>query len=342
MKMRGFVQLTASAALLVMLALFAGCDSNAPKPPEAKPEPKPPEQLTGRAAFQKTFIAARNYAADVKPFRIESTPSPDGNGQEGKSAIWRASFASAIQKGVKPFFWSGSNAPDAPARGVSPGNEDVYNPSNASTQVFDVAFLKSDSDAAFAEAQKHGGEKILEPQHQRTYLARHLWRFAGRRQADGRGERLDRRVYPRGEVGLRSSIGLGKSRKKNKSTAGFYFGCSACFIWSSIEAKKRHSTLAGAIAPLSVYGSPRKIISATEYCRRRRSVADCALSSSSFAERRSEIKRPAPPGLPVSSLPGSSFLGSSFLGSFFSGSSLNIYNSSARMDYGASPPESLT
>jgi hypothetical protein len=161
MKMRGFVQLTASAAILVMLALFAGCDSNVPKPPEAKPEPKPPEQLTGRAAFQKTFIAARNYAADVKPFRIESTPSPDGNGQEGKSAIWRASFASAIQKGVKPFFWSGSNAADAPARGVSPGNEDVYNPSNASTQVFDVAFLKSDSDAAFAEAQKHGGEKIL-------------------------------------------------------------------------------------------------------------------------------------------------------------------------------------
>lgn len=161
MKMRGFVQLTASAAILVMLALLTGCDSNAPKPPEGKPQPKPPEQLTGRAAFQKTFIAARNYAADVKPFRIESTPSPDGNGQDGKSAIWRASFASAIQKGVKPFFWSGSNAADAPSRGVSPGNEDVYNPSNASTQVFDVAFLKSDSDAAFAEAQKHGGEKIL-------------------------------------------------------------------------------------------------------------------------------------------------------------------------------------
>jgi hypothetical protein len=161
MKMRGFVQLTVSAALLVTLALFAACDSSAPKTPDAKPEPKPPEQLTGRAAFQKTFIAARNYAADVKPFRIESTPSPDGNGQDGKSAIWRASFASAMQKGVKPFFWSGSNAADAPARGVSPGNEDVYNPSNASTQVFDVAFLKSDSDEAFAEAQKHGGEKIL-------------------------------------------------------------------------------------------------------------------------------------------------------------------------------------
>jgi hypothetical protein len=161
MKMRDFVQPAAIAAALVLLAL-AGCDSNTPKPPQAKPEPKPPEQLTGRAAFQKTFIAARNYAADVKPFRIESIPSPDGNGLDGKSAIWRASFASVIQHGVKPFFWSGSNAPDAPSRGVSPGNEDAYNPSNASTQTFDPAFLKIDSDQAFTEAQKHGGDKLLE------------------------------------------------------------------------------------------------------------------------------------------------------------------------------------
>lgn len=150
-----------AAAVLIVLALFVGCDSNTAKP-AATPEVKPPEFLTGRGAFQKVFIAARNYAVDVRPFRIESTPSTESNGQDGKSAIWRASFASAAQKGVKPFFWSGSNAPDAPSRGVSPGNEDIYNPSNASTQIFDVAFLKVDSDQASAEALKHGGDKILE------------------------------------------------------------------------------------------------------------------------------------------------------------------------------------
>ena len=147
---------------LAILALLMACDSNAPKTPEAKPEPKGPELLTARAAFQKLFIAARNYAADVKPFRIESTPTTDGDGHDGKSAIWQTSFASPTHHGVKPFIWSGSAAPDAPSRGVSPGNEDVYNPGNASTQVFDVAFLKVDSDQAFAVAQKHGGEKILE------------------------------------------------------------------------------------------------------------------------------------------------------------------------------------
>ncbi len=152
----------AAVFTVTILALLAGCNSSTPTTPPAKPEVKPPELLTGRAAFYKTFIAARNYAADVKPFRIESTPSSESNGQDGKSAIWRISYASATQRGVKPFFWSGSNAPDAPSRGVSPGNEDVYNPSNASTQVFDAAFLKVDTDQAFTEAQKHGGDKILE------------------------------------------------------------------------------------------------------------------------------------------------------------------------------------
>jgi hypothetical protein len=147
---------------LAILALLMACNSNAPKTPEARPEPKGPDLLTARAAFQKLFIAARNYAADVRPFRIESTPTTDGNGHEGKSAIWQTSFASPTHRGVKPFIWSGSAVPDAPSRGVSPGNEDVYNPGNASTQVFDVAFLKVDSDQAFAVAQKHGGEKILE------------------------------------------------------------------------------------------------------------------------------------------------------------------------------------
>jgi hypothetical protein len=150
-----------STLVFVFIAVLSACDSNTAKAPQAKPEPKAPELLTARAAFQKVFIAARNYAADGKPFRIESTPSTDSNGHDGKSAIWRASFASARQHGVKPFIWSGTDASDAPSRGVSPGNEDTYNPSNASTQIFDVAFLKVDSDQAFAEAQKHGGEKIL-------------------------------------------------------------------------------------------------------------------------------------------------------------------------------------
>jgi hypothetical protein len=116
----------------------------------------------GRSAFQKVYIAARGWAPDAKPYRLESTATSDGNGHDGKWAVWRGSFASPSRRSEKSYTWSGSEADGAPARGVNPGIEDNYSPSNSNTTVFDIAFLKKDSDEAFAAAQKHGGDKILE------------------------------------------------------------------------------------------------------------------------------------------------------------------------------------
>jgi hypothetical protein len=148
---------------LVALSLLIGCSSESSKPAEtAKPEVKAPELITARSAFQKVYVAARGWNQDAKPFRLEAIVTPDGNGQDGKWAEWRGSFASANARSAKPYTWSGSAANGAPERGVNPGIEDSYSPSNASTQVFDMAFLKIDSDQAFATAQKHGGDKILE------------------------------------------------------------------------------------------------------------------------------------------------------------------------------------
>ena len=151
-------------ALLVTLALalLAGCSSEPAKPVQTeKPKPKEAELVTGRVAFQKMYVTARGWARDSQPYRLESQGSADGKGQDGKAAIWRAVFASPAQRASKPYLWSGSIAPDAPSRGVNPGVEDTYNPANASTQVFDIAFLKVDSDKAVQVAEKHGGDKII-------------------------------------------------------------------------------------------------------------------------------------------------------------------------------------
>ncbi len=147
--------------LMAMLALvmMAGCSSETSKPaPVEKPQPKPAEFVTGRAAFQKLFIAARGWARDAQPYRLESMITDDSKGKEGKSAVWRASFGSPLQRGVKAYTWSGEVSSD---RGINPGTEDTYSPTNTSTQIFDVAFLKVDSDQALETAQKHGGEKLL-------------------------------------------------------------------------------------------------------------------------------------------------------------------------------------
>jgi len=151
------------SAVLVLLALFSACSSEPSKTAEqAKPAPKGPELVTARSAFQKVYIAARGWKQDAQPFRLESIVTSDGNGHDGKWAIWRGSFASATGRSAKSYTWSGSAAEGAPERGVNPGIEDSYSPSNASTSVFDMAFLKVDSDQVFATAQKHGGDKILE------------------------------------------------------------------------------------------------------------------------------------------------------------------------------------
>jgi hypothetical protein len=146
---------------LFALCLMVGCSSEPPKPAE-KPQPKGPELVTGRTAFQKCYIAARGWARDAQPYRLQSQATSDSTGKDGKADLWQASFASPSQHGVKPFTWSGTDVSDAPSRGVNPGNEDNYSPTNASTHIFDMQFLKIDSDQAFEEAQKHGGDKLLE------------------------------------------------------------------------------------------------------------------------------------------------------------------------------------
>jgi len=148
------------AATLVLLALVSACTSEPSKP--AVTAPAPAELITARSAFQKVYVAARGWSQDAKPYRLESIVTTDGNGHDGKWAVWRGSFASAAMRSEKPYTWSGSAANGAPERGVIPGIEDTYSPSNASTQVFDIAFLKIDSDQAFATAQQHGGDNILE------------------------------------------------------------------------------------------------------------------------------------------------------------------------------------
>ncbi len=73
----------------------------------------------------------------------------------------------------------GYRRPHAPSRGISPGNEDTYSPTNSSTQVFDVNFLKVDSDKAFEVAQKHGGDKVLQKSPDTPILYVLDWNHAG-------------------------------------------------------------------------------------------------------------------------------------------------------------------
>ena len=129
-------------------------------PPAAKPAAKEAQYDAGRIAFQRMYLSARGWAADARPFRLQSQFTPDAPTSEGKAGLWRASFASPSRRMMKLFVWSGLVGPDAPEQGVSFSAEDSWSASNTSTQPFDIAFLKVDSDKAYEMAQKNGGEKF--------------------------------------------------------------------------------------------------------------------------------------------------------------------------------------
>lgn len=148
-----------------LLLLLAGCSSEPPKPAE-KPKPKEPEKITGSSALYKCYIAARGWAQDAQPFRVESQLD-DSKGREGKAINWWTGFASPTRRGVKAFSWSNSE--------INHGAEDSYSPANSSTHIFNIQFLKVDSDKALETAQKHGGDKILEKEPDTPILYRLDW-----------------------------------------------------------------------------------------------------------------------------------------------------------------------
>ena len=160
--------------LTISLALALAACSSAPsgnqKPSEQSstaPAATPAETETGHVAFQKLYVVSRGWAPDTEPVRLESEnyARHDNNdpallGHGGKSAVWRGVYASAARSSMKTYLWSGLTGPDAKP-GITPGNEDPYSPSNTSTRTFQLAYFKTDSDAAFATAQKHGGAALL-------------------------------------------------------------------------------------------------------------------------------------------------------------------------------------
>ncbi len=147
------------AAALLVAIFFVGCSSNN----ESKNEEKPKnEYLTGRSSFQKLLIQAHLWAADARPYMLESQYTKDAPVLEGKAGVWRGHFASPSRGAIKAYTWSGVASEDAPEPGVLPGTEDTFNPSNISTQPFDLAYIKKDSNEALTVAQEHGGKKLTD------------------------------------------------------------------------------------------------------------------------------------------------------------------------------------
>jgi hypothetical protein len=140
------------AVAILAAGLMSGCSSEPSKPaPVETAQPKAPEAITGSSALYKCYASARLWAPDAQPYSAESAASQSGDGKAGE---WRVGFASPAKRAIKSFTWTNGD--------ISHSVDDAYSPSNSSTQIFNIQFLKVDTDKAFGVAQQHGGEKLLQ------------------------------------------------------------------------------------------------------------------------------------------------------------------------------------
>ena len=83
------------AILAAGFGFMSGCSSEPSKPAPAETSPpKAPQTTTGSSAFFKCYVSARFWAGDVQPYHVESHPSGDSKGRDGKSGDWSVGFAS--------------------------------------------------------------------------------------------------------------------------------------------------------------------------------------------------------------------------------------------------------
>jgi len=73
--------------LVAVIFLSACSDTPVTKAPE-----KPPEPLTGREGFYKTFPAAHTWSTDAQPMRVRSMDLNELKAEGGKAAAWEVTY----------------------------------------------------------------------------------------------------------------------------------------------------------------------------------------------------------------------------------------------------------
>ncbi len=148
------VPLTVAAVLLLM----AAC-SDAPKQAAKKEAEKPDPPITGRQAFQKMFPSARGWAIDAQPLMMQSYNLTGVKSEGGKAGAWVTNFVSAGQRKARQYTWSAMEAEGNLHKGVFAGLEQSWSGPTGQEMPFDVAAIRTDSDAALETAMQQKDSK---------------------------------------------------------------------------------------------------------------------------------------------------------------------------------------
>jgi hypothetical protein len=146
-----------AAALLAALVL-AAC-SEAPKTgsetstsTESKETAGPPQPVSGKTAYWEMYKSARNWAKDLQPLTLVSKEIPGIKNEDGKAAMWDATFISPSQREARVFTYAIVAHPPDIYKGVTIGKPLPWNGPTHNSLPFMMTNVTVDSDAAYKTA----------------------------------------------------------------------------------------------------------------------------------------------------------------------------------------------
>ncbi len=144
--------------LVSTLVLLASC--SAPEAAKQTTPPAIPEPVTARKAFYRIYSAARMWAPDVMPLRVESMPVEGITPKDGKFGAWRVTFVSQAKGKIKVFTYAVIEASASLHEGVFSVGEDRWSGPKPIEQPFYVQAFQIDSDAALKTAQEKSSDYL--------------------------------------------------------------------------------------------------------------------------------------------------------------------------------------
>jgi hypothetical protein len=137
------------------LLVFSACSSGpttAPSAEKAESEAVAPvAPVLGKAAYWAMYTEARKWATDLMPLNLEAKEIPGFTNEDGKAAMWNATFVSAAQKEMRVFTYAIAAHPPDIYKGVTIGKPLPWNGAR-DVAPFSMSQVQIDSDAALKSA----------------------------------------------------------------------------------------------------------------------------------------------------------------------------------------------
>jgi hypothetical protein len=150
-------KVSAALATISLIALSACAPS--PKTASTETETKPaqpappPEPVPAKTAFWPMYTSARTWTTDFVILKVEAKEVPGFKNENGKAAMWQATFASPSRQEYRTYSYAVAAVPPDIYKGVVIGGPEPWNGTyTRSAMPIQVSEFSIDSDAAYQSA----------------------------------------------------------------------------------------------------------------------------------------------------------------------------------------------